>query len=271
MREIDYQVQTMSEEDPVKAAQYKYVQAMMKTLVVYMGIQDTDMYGSMPYSEAALARYTSPALLTPKYDTQEELFASFDEDLKQAFETLSNPVVVNGNNVSQISLGYQDYVYQGDSKKWATFCNSLRLKVAVRLLHANKQKALNIANEVAQHSDYLLTSNGTDCSNNFIYNQGSEWYHSQEDPAPGYGTKVLIDFMVQNQDPRVRFFFAKNDLNSRVIQAFFDSEAELGDKCESKIPDFIMDKVDYEVVNGKKSSRDGKLQENHGYVIMVCL
>lgn len=225
---------------------------MMKTLVVYMGIQDTDMYGSMPYSEAALARYTSPALLTPKYDTQEELFASFDEDLKQAFETLSNPVVVNGNNVSQISLGYQDYVYQGDSKKWATFCNSLRLKVAVRLLHANKQKALNIANEVAQHSDYLLTSNGTDCSNNFIYNQGSEWYHSQEDPAPGYGTKVLIDFMVQNQDPRVRFFFAKNDLNSRVIQAFFDSEAELGDKCESKIPDFIMDKVDYEVVNGKK-------------------
>lgn len=258
MREIDYQIQTMSEEDPVKAAQYKYVYAMMKTLVVYMGIQDTDMYGSMPYSEAALARYTDPALLTPKYDTQEEMFTSFDEDLVQAFKTLSNPVVVNGESVSQISLGYQDYVYQGDAKKWATFCNSLRLKVAVRLLHVNKKRALEIAQEVTNNSDYVLTANGTDCSNNFIYNQGSEWYHSQEDPTPGYGTKVLIDFMVQNQDPRVRFFFAKNDLNSKVIQAFFDSEAELGDKCESKIPDFIMDKIDYEVVNGKKVFRGWK-------------
>lgn len=250
MREIDYQVESMT--DPVMAAQYKHIQSMMKTLVVFMGIQDTDMYGSMPYSEAAMARYTTPALLTPKYDTQEELFTSFDEDLKNAFEVLSNPVVVDGNNVSQMSLGYQDYVYQGDSKKWATFCNSLRLKVAVRLLHVNKEKALQIANEVASHSEYLLTSNGDNCSNNFVYNQGSEWYHSQEDPAPGYGTKVLVDFMVENKDPRVRFFFAKNDLNSKVVQAFFDSEAELGEKCESKIPSFIMDKINYEVVDGRK-------------------
>ena len=78
MREIDYQVESMT--DPVKAAQYKHIQSMMKTLVVFMGIQDTDMYGSMPYSEAAMARYTTPALLTPKYDTQEELFTSFDEE-----------------------------------------------------------------------------------------------------------------------------------------------------------------------------------------------
>lgn len=246
MREIDFQISN----NPAEGAKYKHIQAMMKTLVVFMGIQSTDMYGSLVYSEAAMARYTDPPLLTPKYDTQEELLTSFDADLKAAFNILTQDKV---DGVVQASLGSQDFVYQGTVRKWAAFCNSLRLRVAVRLLHADKAKALEIAKEVGStNSNYLLTANGENCSNDFIYNQGPQWYHSQEDPYPGYGTKPLIDFMVNNKDPRVRFFFAKNDLNSRVIQAFFDSEAELGDKCESKIPDFIMDKIDYAVEDGKK-------------------
>lgn len=256
MREIDFQISQM---EPEKAVQYKYIQTMMKPLVVFMGIQDTDMYGSMPYSEAAMARYTTPPLLTPKYDTQKELFESFDKDLSDAFKVLTNPVVVDGRNISQVSLGNQDFVFKGDVKKWATFCNSLRLKVAVRLLHVDKDKALAIANEVASNSEYLLTENGNECANNFIYNQGTEWYHTQEDPYPGNGTKILLDFLVKNKDPRVRFFFAKNDFNSKVVQAFFDSEFELKDKCESKIPDFIMENIEYETdAEGKKIFKNWK-------------
>ena len=50
--------------------------------------------------------------------------------------------------------------------------------------------------------------------------------------------------MVDNKDPRVRFFFQKNDFNSEVVQAYFDAGQEL--------PSYVADKVNYTEVAGKK-------------------
>lgn len=236
--EIDHQIKQMDEKT---AASYQYIKAMTTPLVVYMGIQDTDMYGSMAFSEAYRARYTNPPVLMPKYDTQEELFNDFLAQLDNAINILTNPVkLADGTAVTQVSLGNQDFVYKGDAQKWAKFANSLKLKIAVRLLHVNKAKALEIAKQVSESPAGMLV----DMKDDFIYNQGSEWYHGQEDPDTGLGNKTLVDFMVNNKDPRVRFFFTKNDYNSKVIQAFFDAGKEL--------PPFIADKVLSETENGKK-------------------
>ena len=88
---MDYQLSLMSEEE---AAKYAQIRAMMQSLVVYMGIQDTDFYGSAPYSEAYRARYGGT--LTPKYDTQKELFTQFYNELKEATD-----VLVNGKYVAK--------------------------------------------------------------------------------------------------------------------------------------------------------------------------
>lgn len=240
--EIENQI---NQKDELGKASYQHIKAMTTPLVVFMGIEDTDMYGSMPFSEAYRARYGGT--LTPKYDTQEELFNDFLAQLDNSIQILSNPVTLNGTIVNQVTLGNQDFVYKGDAKKWAKFCNSLKLKIAVRLLNINKEKALKIAEEVANSPAGMITSIDDD----FVYNQGSEWFHSQEDPSPGYGNRTLINFMVDNKDPRVRFFFEKNQFNSKVIQAFFDAEAQ-NTSPDAKIPSFIADKVDYEVVNGRK-------------------
>ena len=37
----------------------------------------------------------------------------------------------------------------------------------------------------------------------------------------------MINFLVDHEDPRVRFVFQKNDFNSRVVQAFIDNKVEL--------------------------------------------
>ena len=50
--------------------------------------------------------------------------------------------------------------------------------------------------------------------------------------------------MISSRDPRVRFFYQKNDFNSKVVQAFFDTNKEL--------PSYIAANVESEVVNGKK-------------------
>ena len=231
LREMDYQLSIMPEEE---AAKYAQIRAMMQSLVVYMGIQDTDFYGSAPYSEAYKARYGGT--LTPKYDTQKELFTQFYNELKEATD-----ILVNGKDgVPQTSLGNQDFVYKGNAAKWAKFANSLKLKLALRLMHVDKTWATQIAQEAASHAAGFMT----DRADNFVYNQGSEWYYSKEDPQPGYGNINLIQFLVDNKDPRVRFFFQKNDFNSEVVQAYFDAGQEL--------PSYVADKVNFTEVAGKK-------------------
>lgn len=235
----------MSLKDEETAATYTRIHAMMQALVVYMGITDTDFYGSMCYSEAYRARYGGT--LKPKYDTQEELFKQFYDELKKATDDLTNDVVVNGKTISQVSLGNQDFVYKGDVAKWAKFANSLKLKLAVRLLNADPAKAKTIAQEAVANKAGLMTSVDDD----FIYNQGSEWYHSQENITPGTANYNLINFLVDNRDPRVRFFFEKNDFNSEVVQAYFDAGQEL--------PDYIAKNVEYTTdASGKKTFKAWK-------------
>ena len=235
LREMDYQLSLMTEED---AAKYAQIRSMLQSLVVYMGLQDTDFYGSAPYSEAYSARYGGT--LTPKYDTQKELFTQFYAQLKEATDILVNGKSVNGVAVAQTTLGTQDFVYNGDAAKWAKFANSLKLKLAIRLMHVDKTWATEIAKEAAAHAAGFMTST----ADNFIYNQGSEWYYGKEDPQPGYGNINLIQFLVDNKDPRVRFFFQKNDFNSEVVQAYFDAGKEL--------PSYVADKVNFTEVAGKK-------------------
>ena len=236
-REVSYLLDNM---DPAEAAKYQYIKHMFSPILVYLGMFDTDMYGDMPYTEAVMARYTNPMLLTPKFDTMEELYTIWYDQLVQAVNVLSNPVTVNGTQITQTALGAQDFVYGGNAAKWAKFANSLKLKLAVRLLHQNKAKALAIAKEAAANPAGLMTSLNDD----FVYNKGSQEYHFGDDVNPGAPSKQLVDLMINSRDPRVRFFYQKNDFNSKVVQAFFDTNKEL--------PSYIAANVESEVVNGKK-------------------
>lgn len=236
-REVSYLLDNM---DPAEAAKYEHIKYMFSPILVYLGMFDTDMYGDMPYTEAVMARYTNPMLLTPKFDTMEELYTIWYDQLVEAVNVLSNPVTVNGTQITQTALGAQDFVYGGNAAKWAKFANSLKLKLAVRLLHQNKAKALAIAKEAAANPAGLMTSLNDD----FVYNKGSQEYHFGDDVNPGAPSKQLVDLMINSRDPRVRFFYQKNDFNSKVVQAFFDTNKEL--------PSYIAANVESEVVNGKK-------------------
>jgi len=236
-REVSYLLDNM---DPAEAAKYQYIKHMFSPILVYLGMFDTDMYGDMPYTEAVMARYTNPMLLTPKFDTMEELYTIWYDQLVEAVNVLSNPVTVNGTQITQTALGAQDFVYGGNAAKWAKFANSLKLKLAVRLLHQNKAKALAIAKEAAANPAGLMTSLNDD----FVYNKGSQEYHFGDDVNPGAPSKQLVDLLINSRDPRVRFFYQKNDFNSKVVQAFFDTNKEL--------PSYIAANVESEVVNGKK-------------------
>ena len=221
-----------------ESAKYNNVLAMTNTLSVYLAMFDSDMFGSMPYSEAAQLRYGGT--LTPKYDSQKELF---DEWLTE----LNNDIkILVANETNQIQMGSNDIVYNGTVAKWLKFANAVKLKIAARLLHQDKAKALAIAAEVGANDAYVMSGSDDD----FVYNKGTggdggdNTYHFGNSVGLGAASKNVIDFMIKNKDPRLLVMFTKNNFNSEVVQSFFDAQA-LDPEVRSAIPQYILNNVEY--------------------------
>ncbi|MFD2825980.1 SusD/RagB family nutrient-binding outer membrane lipoprotein [Leeuwenhoekiella polynyae] len=211
-RDIRARIDAMSESEQEAR---KALRAMTFPIQIQPAITITDLYGSMVYSEAGLAPYTTPALLTPKYDTQEELFNIWLDELDAAIEDLSA--------ANQFEIGDQDLIYNGDYLKWAKFCNLLKLKIAVRMINTDFSRAISIAEEVANSPVGYMD----DVSEDFIYKRGINYRGTGNPMGVGAGSIELIDFMAENKDPRLKVLFDKNSFNGEVVQAFIDAEQEL--------------------------------------------
>lgn len=219
-----------------KAAQYTHLSAMANALSVYMALFDTDLFGSRPYSEAARARLDGT--LTPKYDSQPQLFDQWLKELDADLEKLKV-------TTTQIAVGNSDLAYNGDAAKWVKFINGIKLKIAVRLLHQDKARAIKIAEEVGAADANVMK----DITDDYVYNKGTggdggnNTYGTDNSVNLGVGSKNVIDFMRRNKDPRMLVMFTKNDFNSEVIQAFFDAQARGDNNCA--IPKYVLDQVNY--------------------------
>lgn len=206
-------------------------EAACTVLTVYLGLFDSDMYGSLPYTEAC--QYDN-GITTPKYNTVEELYKVFLEELDQAVKYFTD--------ANSESTPREDQIYNGDWKKWAKLANSLKLKIAVRLYNNDQAKALEIAKAVVvdnvgyldELSDDMLfckaVKAGSDSNNDYVYGTGNGL------ATPGLSQNVL-NYFLACKDPRVRFIYTKNSLNSKVIQGFIDN------KTFDKLPQCIKDVV----------------------------
>lgn len=213
VNDVRNQISQMSDADKER---YEYIQYLCNPLLVFVGMNDSDMYGSRQYSEAEMARYTDPPLFLPKYDTQEELIAYWLDELNETISYLTT------HNVSDI-LGTQDFIYNGDLDKWARFANSLKLKIAARLINKDRNKAISIVNEVVSSPAGIIETADGD----LVYNRGKNNNHWNNDFPHGVGVDQLIDFMKENRDTRLLSAFTKNEFNGAVVQAFLDQEKEL--------------------------------------------
>lgn len=223
----------MSEEE---SAQYEQYAACLDILCVYMGIFDSDFIGDIPYTEGAQAVHGGT--LTPKYDRVEMLYDLW-------LTNLDNDINILTTATNQIFVTTQDPIYHGNIARWAKLANSLKLKLAARMINIDRSRALNIAQTVASSSvgvidgeddDFLFNKATAHSSNNdYVYHWDNDILRSL------MGSETIIDFMVDNRDPRVRFIYRKNHFNSRVVQAFFDAGRH------NDVPKYIMDNIDYEV------------------------
>ena len=236
VREMNAVIENAGED----GAKYKGYAAALDVLTAYLGILDTDLIGSVPFTEACMANYGGT--LTPAYDSQESLYQLWEQQLNAAISVFSNPTGLE-------MKAAQDIAFNGDWNKWARFANSLKLRLAARYVNINKSKALSLAQEVASAScgyidsmdQAMLFNKATATSDN---NQDII-YHWSNGFLDGQAASInVMNFMVKNLDPRVRFAYRKNSYNSKVVQAFWDKGQE--------IPHYIQENIEFEEVGGKK-------------------
>ncbi|MDO4181493.1 MAG: SusD/RagB family nutrient-binding outer membrane lipoprotein [Bacteroidales bacterium] len=237
---LKYERSLMTEEE---SAQYEGVAAALDVLAVYLGIYDTDICGDIPFTEAANARYGGT--LTPKYDRVEDLYDLWLATLDNAVEVFST-----ASSTGQIEMSTQDVIYNGDWDKWAKLANSMKLKIAARLIFQDYDRAQSVVTEVVnaacgvmdgEDDDFLFhKADENTSSNDYVYhwNNSTLWY------AGVCASQPVVDFLLANEDPRVRFFYEKNDWNSEVVDYF------LAQGRKDDIPSFILDNVETEMVNG---------------------
>lgn len=194
--------------------EYVNAHAAGRILKVENFLRLTDYYGDIPYSDAGMAYYSG--VLKPAYDKQEDIYKDFFKELKEATAMFDE---------SKASISSGDLYYGGDLTKWRKFANSLRLRIAMRLVKVNPELAKQEAEDAVK--DGVFTSNADIC---FLQHDNV----SSTDPSAGNGlanrflngrsstfriTKELVSVMEKSKDPRILYYagsYLEDDVRTNI-------------------------------------------------------
>ncbi|MEJ7736420.1 MAG: SusD/RagB family nutrient-binding outer membrane lipoprotein [Chitinophagaceae bacterium] len=177
------------------------------TLKAYVAHKATDMWGKIPYSEAF---QLEKGKLYPKYDTEQEVYTQILAELKTAADIFS----ITGGK-----MGAGDFLFKGNLDKWKKFCNSTRLRVAIRMSSADEAGAKAVLADVLNNqAKYpVITSND---DNAYFWWPGVApdqelWYRrmgaDNGNKTDQYRTShFLISNLISLNDPRLPVYADKN-------------------------------------------------------------
>jgi hypothetical protein len=157
----------------------------------------TDAMGDIPYSEALKGN----ANLTPKYDTQHDIYTALFVDLTTASQQI---------DPAGIGFASGDLLYNGDMTKWRKFANSVRLRLA---MHLTKRDAATAAAQAqAAVTAGVFQSNADNAT--LLYLSVSPNRNPIYEDARGrddYGlSKTYVDSLKSWNDPRLPVFAQLN-------------------------------------------------------------
>lgn len=208
---------------PEQLDAYSDMIEVSRILLIAKGIQTSDTYGSLVYTDGWGTRDGNVEILEPTFQSQEELFSIWNKELKEAASKLTS-------SSNQISFKNYDLAYAGNMTQWSKAANTLRLRIALRLLKQNPTEAKAIAADVFSSGNYLQ---GIEDSfilyfDNYWTTQG-DW-HSVIDMDRA--AKPFMDYLKKFNDPRKRLFFQINNLTPENV-ADYNAQETLESK---KIP-----------------------------------
>ena len=184
-------------------------QAVALTLRALWMDQLTSIFGYVPFSEAFLLRDQN--INKPKFDAPKDVYAQLIKDLDLAnslYDTtmsLSNPT--------------KDKLFQGDTKKWQKFTNSLQLRILMRLSNRSTDMEILLGESVAQWIKKIMDNPSkypimTSWEDNAIVKFSGEapfqnsWGGYQQSTLAGHrGAEFFIGLLNMKNDPRKWIWF----------------------------------------------------------------
>ena len=202
--------------------------AALRIHYVYLMSVLTDVYGDVPCLEAGKGYLEG--ISTPKYDTQEEIYNFFFEELKACVAQLGTGDDRLTGDVT--SLG-------GDVDAWKRYANSLRMRYAMRISDVNPQKAQQ------EFEDALIAAGGyiADASQDayvvyidgpftlydgaaeldFRVNALGEILYGQDPTSPTFVSSTFYNMMKDNNDPRL-YRICRHYINTKRSETKPDAE-----------------------------------------------
>lgn len=192
-----------------------------------------DIFGDIPWSEAGLLGTNGGDYVksTPKYDPAEEIYTKMLDDLK-GFSDELNSITLKSSTATLLNT--QDFINHGDITKWEKYCNSLRLRMLMRVSGVpsfQSRVSSEIGAMLANPDSYPLVLTNADnimirvTDPNSGVNNGTNTGASASfyTGLIGWGGgdvagKVMIDSMNNNADPRLRAMFEPGDSASGVYK-----------------------------------------------------
>lgn len=130
---------------------YKDYIALAKIIRVAAMHRVSDIYGPLPYSKAMQGGQSVP------YDSQESLYDQFFAELEESVNALTD-FVDNDPAAAEQRIVQFDQMCEGDYVRWIRFANTLRLRLAMRIVKVDPIKAKTIAEAAVAQKYGVLTS-----------------------------------------------------------------------------------------------------------------
>jgi hypothetical protein len=157
----------------------------------------TDTWGDIPYSQA-LAGDSTGGSLTPSFDSQKDVYADLIASLTKASTDMQ------GSDASNV-LGAADPIYGGDPAAWVKFANSLRARLAMRLVNVDPATANAELTAALSDPGGVFASNADLAKlvwpGDGIYNNPmTDNFSSRDDHRV---SQTLANILLADNDPRV--------------------------------------------------------------------
>lgn len=211
--------------------------------------QIVDMWGDIPWSEAGRLKENNGDINASKakYDAAEEIYTSMLDDLKAIADELST---ISVPSLVQTSFTTQDFINKGDIVSWRRYCNSLRLRMLMRVsaVSSFSSRAATEISEILNNSTkYPIVSSNAEIIQ--VEAEGSLTHDNQGErgirgcleswTADNVASQSMVKCMVDNNDPRLDVMFAPNSSGIFVgLNPMLDASAQdklIGDGAVSRL------------------------------------
>ncbi|MEP0132469.1 MAG: SusD/RagB family nutrient-binding outer membrane lipoprotein [Eudoraea sp.] len=180
--------------------------AIGQILEAYLITNLVDLFGDVPYSEAARGE---EGIFNPAIDSGASIYEAADQLLVDAIANLQK---------AEIALPTNDLFYDGDEGKWRKAANTMRLKLAVQTRLVNTAESTSLINSLVAEGQLILnyaddlqfqwsTANAAPDSRHPYFDAN---YDGAGPSSDYYTCNYFMDLMANqyiNIDPRTRYYF----------------------------------------------------------------